>query len=72
MFRDQTTRGLSTRAQGMVKGGHFASPQIEQAISGLQESLGQLRDASSLRKLRLQDALESQMVRKYSYKIYLI
>jgi len=58
-------RGLVSRGQSLVKGGHFASPQIEKAVTTLKEGLNQLKDAASLRNVRLQDALEAQMV---SYK----
>ncbi|XP_065345561.1 spectrin beta chain, non-erythrocytic 1 isoform X4 [Cloeon dipterum] len=60
-FREQLIRGMASRGQSLVKGGHFASPQIEKAVSILQDGLNQLKDAASLRKLRLQDALEAQM-----------
>ena len=62
LFREQQVRGLHTRALTMLKAGHFAAPQIEAAVAELQDRQGQLKDAASLRKLRLQDALEAQMV----------
>ncbi|XP_059484234.1 spectrin beta chain, non-erythrocytic 2 isoform X2 [Neocloeon triangulifer] len=60
-YREQLIRGMIGRGQSHIKGGHFASPQIEKAINILLEGLNQLKDAASLRKLRLQDALEAQM-----------
>jgi hypothetical protein len=64
VFREQLVRGLVSRGQTLVKGGHFAAPQIEKSSATLQEGLNQLKDAASLRNVRLQDALEAQMVCK--------
>lgn len=66
VFREQLIRGMTSRGQALVKGGHFAAPQIEKAATSLQEGLNQLKDASSLRNVRLQDAFEAQMV-NYSF-----
>jgi spectrin beta len=46
----------------MVRSGHFAASRIEACSSDLSEKLGHLRDLASVRRLRLLDALESQMV----------
>jgi spectrin beta len=46
----------------MVRSGHFAASRIEACGSDLTEKLGHLRDLASVRRLRLLDALESQMV----------
>lgn len=46
----------------MIRSGHFAANRIETSCAELQERLGQLRDLASVRRLRLLDAVESQMV----------
>lgn len=52
---------LLQRAQQMVHGRHFASDQIERLSNSLQKKLNSLRDLTSVRRLRLLDAVESQM-----------
>lgn len=52
--------GLVSRAQQFTRSGHFASQQIETKGKELQELLAHIRDMASVRRLRLQDALESQ------------
>lgn len=46
----------------MIRSGHFASGDIEAKIKQLLVQLSQLKDTASLRRLRLLDAVESQMV----------
>lgn len=46
----------------MIRSGHFAAARIETSCTELQERLGHLRDLASVRRLRLLDAVESQMV----------
>lgn len=46
----------------MVRSGHFASQQIEINYSVLQEKMSQLKEQSKIRKQKLLDAYESQMV----------
>lgn len=53
---------LVKRALQMVQSSHFAAQRIEKLSSELQEKLGTLKDLSSVRRLRLLDAVESQMV----------
>lgn len=52
---------LLQRAQQMIHGGHFASEQIDRLSSTIQKKLNNLRDLTSVRRLRLLDAVESQM-----------
>lgn len=54
--------GLVARGQQMVRSGHFAATQIEINYSVLQEKMTQLKEASKIRKQKLLDAYESQMV----------
>ncbi|CAG0903884.1 unnamed protein product, partial [Darwinula stevensoni] len=51
---------VSTKGQQMMKSGHFASSQIDTKVRNLAARMAQLKDATSVRRLRLQDALESQ------------
>lgn len=52
---------LLQRSQQMVRSGHFASEEIETQSNLLQKKLVNLRDLASIRRLRLLDAVESQM-----------
>lgn len=60
--REPVVASLASRATAMVRSGHFASEKIDTLSRELQEKLMQLRDLASIRKLRLLDAVESQMV----------
>jgi len=46
----------------MIRSGHFAASRIEACSTELTEKVGHLRDLASVRRLRLLDAVESQMV----------
>lgn len=46
----------------MIRSGHFAATRIETRMNELQERLSQIRDLASVRRLRLLDAVESQIV----------
>ncbi|XP_076681486.1 spectrin beta chain, non-erythrocytic 5 kst isoform X2 [Andrena cerasifolii] len=59
--REPVVASLVGRATVMVRSGHFASEKIEKLSQELQEKLSHLRDLASVRKLRLLDAVESQM-----------
>ncbi|XP_063994705.1 spectrin beta chain, non-erythrocytic 5 isoform X3 [Diachasmimorpha longicaudata] len=59
--REPVVASLTARAAGMVRSGHFACEKIESAAQQLQNKLSHLRDLASVRKLRLLDAVESQM-----------
>ncbi|XP_066999614.1 spectrin beta chain, non-erythrocytic 5 isoform X3 [Anabrus simplex] len=59
--REPVVSALSSRAQQMVRNGHFASQRIDGCSAELVERLGHLRDLASVRRLRLLDAVESQM-----------
>lgn len=52
---------LLQRGQQMIRDGHFASEDIETLSNVLQKKLTNLRDLASIRRLRLLDAVESQM-----------
>lgn len=60
--RDPVVSSLANRGAVMIRSGHFASEKIEKLCIELQEKLAHLRDLASVRKLRLLDAVESQMV----------
>jgi len=51
---------LVTKAEQMVRSMHFAGDDIKMTIGNLSEAHTTLRDLSSLRKLQLGDAVESQ------------
>ncbi|XP_046434088.1 spectrin beta chain, non-erythrocytic 1 isoform X2 [Neodiprion fabricii] len=59
--RDPVVSSLVSRGAVMIRSGHFASEKIEKLSLELQEKLAHLRDLASVRKLRLLDAVESQM-----------
>lgn len=59
--QEPTISSLVHRGQQMIRNGHFASEEIEQQCRQLQAKLGTIRDQSSVRRLRLLDAVESQM-----------
>ncbi|XP_026666604.1 spectrin beta chain, non-erythrocytic 5 isoform X2 [Ceratina calcarata] len=59
--REPVVASLVSRATAMVRSGHFASEKIEKLSQELQNKLSHLRDLASVRKLRLLDAVESQM-----------
>ncbi|XP_014213231.1 spectrin beta chain, non-erythrocytic 1 isoform X2 [Copidosoma floridanum] len=59
--REPVVSSLASRATAMVRSGHFASEKIDALSRELQEKLIHLRDLASNRKLRLLDAVESQM-----------
>ena len=49
------------RGQQMIQNGHFANAEIESQCNDLRSKLVQIRDLASVRRLRLLDAVESQM-----------
>lgn len=53
---------LVDRGQQMVRSGHFAAQQIEINYTILQEKMAYLKEQSIIRKQKLLDAYESQMV----------
>merc|ERR1719341_2965704 len=57
---DKVVNSLINKAEQMVRSNHFALDDIKETIKHLNESYNRLRDLSSLRKLRLNDAVESQ------------
>lgn len=60
--REPVVASLVSRATIMVRSSHFASEKIEKLSQELQDKLSHLKDLASVRKLRLLDAVESQMV----------
>ncbi|XP_066955513.1 spectrin beta chain, non-erythrocytic 5 isoform X7 [Macrobrachium rosenbergii] len=52
---------VNSRSQQMIRSGHFAMSEIETKIKLLLSKLTQLKDTASVRRLRLLDAVESQM-----------
>ncbi|GFT80923.1 spectrin beta chain, non-erythrocytic 5 [Nephila pilipes] len=49
-----------SKGKQMIRIGHYASSNVEAKLNQLQSSLQQLKDLSSIRRLRLLDAVESQ------------
>lgn len=60
--REPVVSSLATRAQQMIRTGHFATPRIEAQAGELAERLAHLKDLAAVRRLRLLDAVESQVV----------
>lgn len=54
---------LVNRASQLARSGHPSSQAIEENAKNLKAKLSQLQDLASIRRLRLQDALESHTVR---------
>ncbi|KAK7068041.1 Spectrin beta chain, non-erythrocytic 5, partial [Halocaridina rubra] len=52
---------VNSRSQQMIRSGHFATAEIEGRMKLLLSKLNQLKDTASVRRLRLLDAVESQM-----------
>ncbi|XP_044008912.1 spectrin beta chain, non-erythrocytic 5 isoform X1 [Aphidius gifuensis] len=59
--REPVVASLAGRAAGMVRNGHFASEKIETSMQELQKKLIHLKNIANIRKLRLLDAVESQL-----------
>lgn len=53
---------LTSRAIHLTRAGAQETPVIEDKSKMLKRKLAHIRDLASIRKLRLQDAYESQMV----------
>lgn len=53
---------VSQTAQHMVDQGHYASKDVQRRLDDLTATNSQLRDAAAERRIRLQDAVESQKV----------
>lgn len=50
-----------SKGRQMIRNGHFASAEVEIKLQEFQTAFQQLKDLSSVRRLRLLDAVESQM-----------
>ncbi|CAB0012674.1 unnamed protein product [Nesidiocoris tenuis] len=59
--REQVVSALGSRAQQMIRSGHFAANRIESAHGDLTEQLSKVKLLAKERRLRLLDAVESQM-----------
>lgn len=61
---------LSSRAQQMIRSGHFASTRIESLLSDVFEKFSKIKDLAIIRRQKLFDSLESQMVISVAYYYY--
>lgn len=61
--RGPVISALSSRAQQMSRNNHFAAPEVEKKMLEVHKNFEKIKDLASVRKLRLLDAVESQMVR---------
>lgn len=61
LSQEPTITAIVHRGQQMIQNGHFANAEIETQCNELQSKLIQTRDLASVRRLRLLDAVESQM-----------
>lgn len=61
LSQEPVISALLHRGQQMLRDGHFASEEIEKHSNVLQKKLMNLRDLTAIRRLRLLDAVESQM-----------
>ncbi|CRK98513.1 CLUMA_CG011869, isoform A [Clunio marinus] len=61
LSQEPTVSAIIYRGQQMIQNGHFANAQIESRCNELQRKLILIRDLVSVRRLRLLDAVESQM-----------
>ncbi|XP_022241663.1 spectrin beta chain, non-erythrocytic 1-like [Limulus polyphemus] len=52
---------VTSKGRHMIRSSHFAAKDIEAKLQDLQSQLHHLKDLASIRRLRLQDAVESQM-----------
>ena len=62
--REPVISALAARAQQMSRSNHFAAGDVEKRMQELHKNFEKIKDLASVRKLRLLDAVESQMVRK--------
>lgn len=61
-LREPVVTALVSRASNLSGSGHNASQAIENKAKELRVKLAHLQDLASIRRLRLQDALESHTV----------
>merc|ERR1712051_897925 len=57
---NSSTKSLIEKGEQLVRSNHQRSPEIEKLVEELVRRRNELRDAASLRKLRLDDAVQSQ------------
>jgi spectrin beta len=67
---DPVVSSVNSRAQQMIRSGHFASEDISSRCDHLTKAFRSLKDAASVRKLRLMDAHEVQTVSRTYYFFY--
>lgn len=60
--REPVISALAARAQQMSRSNHFAASEVETRMQELHKNFEKIKDLASVRKLRLLDAVESQMV----------
>ncbi|XP_065202026.1 spectrin beta chain, non-erythrocytic 1 isoform X3 [Planococcus citri] len=61
LSHEPVINALSSRAQQMIRSGHFASQRIDALLSDVMEKFAHIKELTNTRKLKLLDALESQM-----------
>ena len=54
---------VASSAERMMKAKHFASEEINEKLKQLHNELQELKTLASVRKLKLQESLESQKVK---------
>lgn len=64
LSHEPVVSALSSRAQQMIRSGHFASQRIDALYSDVIEKFTHIKELANVRKNKLLDALESQMVRE--------
>jgi spectrin beta len=62
LSHEPVVNALSSRAQQMIRSGHFASQRIDALLSDAVEKFTRVKELAAIRKHKLQDALQSQMV----------
>lgn len=62
LSHEPVVNALSSRAQQMIRSGHFASQRIDSLLGDAVEKFTRVKELAAIRKHKLQDALESQMV----------
>lgn len=63
LSRAPVISSLASRSQQMSRSNHFAATDVEKKMTELHQNFEKIKDLASVRKLRLLDAVESQMVR---------
>nr|WIM01459.1 non-erythrocytic spectrin beta chain [Limnephilus lunatus] len=61
LSREPIVGGLASRSAQMQLRGHFAGARLEQQAQELQEALRSLKDQAAVRRVKLQDAVDTHM-----------